>query len=151
MITADEFIREWIHDLEEGNLPQTFEALAKSTVSGDTQSPMGFCCLGVACEVAFRHNLINRTRIIARANDGGTIVQHLYDGGGSLLPAVIQDLLSVGAAVSVRVPSKYRLSAETYDLSTLNDVHKMSFAQIAAIIAWNFLGERSQGTQDASA
>lgn len=150
MITAEEFFREWIRDLEEGDLPQTFEALAKSTTAGTIESPMGFCCLGVACEVAFRHGLVTKKTIVTRDSHGDTMLQNLYDGGGSLLPPVIQELLSVGAAVTVAVPSKYRLAAESYDLSTLNDVHKMSFAQIAAIIAWNFLGEK-RGTQDASA
>lgn len=45
-ITREQFITEWVAALRSGAYPQT---------PGCLQDPTGFCCLGVACDIAAKH------------------------------------------------------------------------------------------------
>lgn len=69
----------WVDALRSGHYKQTTANLADK---------FGFCCLGVACEVAMRHGV----PIVKSGPDGG-LGAYRYDGDRALLPDAAADWL----------------------------------------------------------
>lgn len=49
--------------LRSGEFPQTKTALCRLTAEADPDRPIGFCCLGVACELALRNGVEMATEV----------------------------------------------------------------------------------------
>lgn len=58
-ITQLEFYKEWIAALRSGNYPQGIGALHTKTALGSE-----FCCIGVSCEIALKHNMVVRQLVL---------------------------------------------------------------------------------------
>lgn len=54
-----EIAERWAGKLESGDYPQTTGALNR--VVGDGDKPIGFCCLGVLCEIAVEDGIVSKT------------------------------------------------------------------------------------------
>jgi hypothetical protein len=101
--------RKWVEALRSGKFKQSRFVL---------RNEEGFCCLGVACEVAVREGVIPEARAGKDRYD--------YDNEISSLPERVQNWLGL------RTPYGY---AEGYQsLESLNDSGEYSFEQIANVI-----------------
>lgn len=123
----------WVQALRSGEYQQTVGLLHR-VVDGNTDGStnpdaglqVGFCCLGVLCEVAVKDGVISATH-----KDGGHFV--LYGKEGiSMLPEKVQQwagLTSLGT---------YEDNGETRSLAELNDHDRLNFNQIADVVERKF-------------
>lgn len=109
----------WLDALESGQYPQTQNTMC---LLDEHDRPVGFCCLGVLCEVAQEHGVpltIDSTVRLHR-------VQRRYDGAsGSMLPARVQEW------AGIRSPW---VSLGEHAAAYHNDEQRQDFAAIAALI-----------------
>lgn len=88
--------------------------------------PVGFCCLGVACEVAIKAGL---PVVKTAATDFGLFRTAAYDDTLSVLPPSVQKWLGFASEGGEHYGPAGRQS-----LAFLNDYKHLTFAQIADII-----------------
>jgi len=126
--------------LESGEFPQTSTALCRLEPLVDGLSdgkrviyPTGYCCLGVACEIALR----NGVEMVVL--DG---IERSYDGESTYLPSKVMEFFgfkthtgSVG--VGPRIINPNDSEAQYVELASAND-NKVPFAKIAAYIRANY-------------
>lgn len=108
-MTPEEARAEWVAALRSGEYNQATGQLATET---------GYCCLGVACEVAKMHGVIQSYDPL-QGGMPGTVAAWLgfeNDGSGD------------GLLEEPPAGSEYR------SLTSLNDINKWSFDQIADVI-----------------
>lgn len=119
MIANKENIKKWVDALRSGRFNQAKEALATKE---------GFCCLGVACELAFESGV----PLLKETTGVGTVE---YDGWGGTMPDPVMDWLGVesnnpeleGGACSElndgshgRTPETFREIADKIEAKYLN-------------------------------
>lgn len=120
-----EFIRdEWLPALRSGGYTQGTSSL--HNLKDDT-----WCCLGVACDLLAKQNLLpNRTEELASDNAVHLWGPEMYEG---TLPTIAQEHLgisSLGAFTPVITNRGHTLST----LATLNDFANFTFDEIADVI-----------------
>lgn len=137
----------WIQKLESGQYDQT---------EGELRNGLGFCCLGILCEVAVEDGIITRAEDYGynapSRNDGEEYVEN------SVLPRVVAEWAGFGDGIHGNNPvvpfpenpedscdscdccedeEEYEPEIMDTELSELNDSHKLTFPQIAALIKEN--------------
>jgi len=117
--------RKWVAALRSGEYPQTQGILRDSD---------GYCCLGVACELARYEGLVAREGAVYRAGDSGYY---------AVLPGVVQDWLGLADNEGGLVDGT---EGYWYNLTSLNDDALYTFDQIANVI--EFGGVRLVGGSD---
>lgn len=134
-----ENIRTWVEALRSGKFKQAKRSLTRSLGNGE----VGFCCLGVACEVA---GTVQRVTV-DYGIDGARLAYQ--DGSGrrhlSLLPDSVSRWLGLddrpdrdNPAVTYSDGSGYR---SRFHLAELNDNLDLSFDEIADIIEREWLSD----------
>lgn len=130
----------WVEALESGKFPQSHGAL---------RNRGGFCCLGVACEVAIQNRLPVEIRVIQPDHEEGREVYH-YDGDTAILPRSVVDWLGLQQPnpiiSSVHVSSANIVEEDSYflDATAANDSCQWTFDEIAAAIRVHYqLGDKS--------
>lgn len=112
-----ENIKKWVDALRSGNYKQCREQLSNG---------LGYCCLGVACEVAIAGGLsIEKTLGENRVR---------YDGTGAMLPQSVRNWFGF---YTNDVPVKYAEGEST--CVGLNDASRLSFAEIADVVEATYL------------
>lgn len=117
-----EVLAEWADALESGDFSQT---------GGILRDARGFCCLGVLCELAVRHGVIQEAVEALDSNDQ-PLGEFSYDGKDGFLPRAV-------AEWAFGDPDESNPDMVTEDdsmdsASSLNDSHHYSFPRIAAAI-----------------
>jgi hypothetical protein len=117
----------WAQELESGAYPQTTGALHRTEPGEREMQPVGLCCLGVLCELAYAEGVVTR-RVF---NDVGQI------GYGTListstLPIEVREWAGISSAQGYFGAKDFKRGA----LSALND-NGADFTEIAAIIRKN--------------
>lgn len=145
-------IRLWVQALRSGEWEQTKGALGRLEEDEGGEKRMKYCCLGVACEVAFRHG-VTMTRRDSRhdryatgnldtwATTEGDVT---FDGSYTILPWSVQDWLGfdTGSPAALAQPTP-DLPVGTWDLTGLNDTYDYDFAAIADAIEATYLTEEN--------
>ena len=98
------------------------QALKKATPDG-----VAYCCLGVACHL-FAEEL--DVKITTRPND--PVI--MFDDASAFLPEKIADVLNAKYPSGEYGDVMLRWEGAFHEISTLNDVQHLSFAQIALLI-----------------
>ncbi len=117
-------IERWVIALRSGKYKQTRDVLHK--VRG------GYCCLGVACEVAIK-NKIEVEKIKAGK-------EYKYDQCSVSLPNSVSDWLGIESEDPLLFSDRKKHSASYW-----NDSEKYSFKEIAKLIEYTFL--KKKGTK----
>lgn len=112
MVDKD-FIAKWVAALRSGKYAQSRYAL---------RSTDGYCCLGVACEVAE----------LPSHYDGMNLL-YSYACEYDLLPSVMYDRYGL-----INSPM-LEIEGEEIGLTTLNDRYQFTFDQIADLLEWYYL------------
>jgi hypothetical protein len=108
-ITREQFIAEWVAALRSGKYPQA---------QGSLRTDAGFCCLGVACDIASKHGGPDW-----EGGSHGDVFE--YDNENGALPGWLGDWL---------LPSpEYTVPIYTM-LAFRNDEHGETFAELAGVI-----------------
>ncbi len=130
--------QKWYDELISGRHKQTLNAL---------QDEDGKCCLGVACYLAVQEGVIGEPTINEASYDTVS-----YDGEDSTLPPSVMEWLGFDSAdpkIEEEFKSKQREGGSYFPtFSELNDIEKMSFEQIAAILKRDFI-DILEGQDDA--
>lgn len=111
--------------LRSGKFPQTRGALQRTELSRYSHNPVGFCCLGVACEVAIAGGLE-----LARDDRQGTM---FYGSGGdasnNVLPEPVHQWFGFADENPwLAVPPQVLEQTETGELSGLSNTHDDMYA-----------------------
>jgi hypothetical protein len=128
-----ENIKKWIEALRSGKFSQTRERLA------DTK---GFCCLGVACEVAISNGVVI-DKCEAGTMDGKKYFE--YDGDSGELPGAVADWLGLngendyGERYPESNPHLKSANGMKYSASEWNDEMEANFPFIADLIEFTYL------------
>lgn len=156
-------LRLLVSALKSGGWPQTTGVLRR--LRDDDRRPAGFCCLGVACEVA----IANGADVHRRECGTPHTRSHLYySGGGSSshvrLPhaarawfGVAQDDPSLNVPGHIAAQHVGKLNFDnwsqhhTYSASTLNDEAGLSLAEIGECFQYTYLREDWEAEHGAAA
>jgi hypothetical protein len=139
-----EVITKWVEALESGEYPQTTGRLQR-TGPGYSDQPIGYCCLGVLCEIAAENGITYKE--IPSLDDHPTGVA-LFGGDDLLPPNSVKEWAGLDSAnplLTVEVPTyDYDLEREVlvegdHQLSELNDEYGWTFAEIAAELRKKYL------------
>lgn len=113
--------KKWVKALRSGNYSQVRYCLQRPG--------LGFCCMGVACELAIQSGLSLRQAIVKRTEIDGvpsTIDCVSYDGQHQVLPHIVMQWLGLRTIEGA-------FKDDTLTLTALNDSGR-SFVEIADII-----------------
>lgn len=113
----------WAEYLESGLFSQTRAAL---------HDTVGRCCLGVGCQVAIDGGVPVHVRLVyRRASDQEENTHYTYDGENGRMPKAVREHLGLRGSLGA-----YRSQSDWQNtfLSDDNDVRRLSFEEIAAII-----------------
>lgn len=119
---------QWVAALRSGEYTQTKGYLHRTEPDGDT--PAGYCCLGVLCDIAEKAEVVTGEIIDSGLHAPKRL--RYYDGDAQTLPGNVVVWSGIGdenPIVEVYINS---LRSET--LATLNDSHGYTFAQLADVI-----------------
>jgi len=126
-------MRKWMEALRSGEYQQCQRRLAIVNV--------GYCCLGVACEVAIKAGVSIEVR---EANDSSYLHLKTYDEEVGCLPTTVRRWLGL-AEQELYVPPELQhkikspqIPGASTSFITLNDVNGFSFAEIADCIEYTF-------------
>lgn len=122
-LTRQEARAKWIEALRSGEYQQTPQRLCSL---GEDGEPLGYCCLGVACEVYQKHE-----KRLAVRNDQEEQYR-FYDNCSGVTPGVVRDWLGLRNAHGG--PDDVE---STISLVELNDRDKKTFAEIADILEFD--------------
>lgn len=130
----------WVNALESGDYPQ---------VTGRLANDLGFCCLGVLCEIAVQDQVVIK-RPDRDSGYGVTYVgkNSLSDEESAVLPVAVQDwagLAGPNETVEIPahlVPERVRNQEIIFNedgsfnssLADLNDTYRFTFREIAAVV-----------------
>lgn len=127
-----EIIEKWVEALESGEYQQTTSYLARPTMTG---GPIGYCCLGVLCDLAVKDGVIAEPETV-REDDQKLLK---FDGDTRDLPLSVCEWAGlVDSDVDLDIPENLAedvpdgRSQET--AIALNDSYDFSFRKIAACI-----------------
>lgn len=132
----DELLDPWLKALRSGEFEQTkfrLHRLVRSEAFDGEIRPVGYCCMGVACE-------INRDKF-ERVDSYGEV--EIFDNSDGLLPFVLRDLYGLDGygTLEVMIQDKYGFPSHL-SLASLNDQYDFTFPQIADVLDY-FMRERS--------
>lgn len=121
-------IRKWIDALTSGEYPQIKDAL---------RTEDGFCCLGVACEVAIENGVV----LDVGENSYGNV---FYNETDAVLPKAVAEWLGFDEQdtnPNVTVDGEIAAESErtTIALQELNDEYELDFDEIAELIEKEFV------------
>lgn len=133
--------RLWLEALRSGEFGQVKSLLGRVDANGD----VGYCCLGVACEVAIKNGLDLTRNVVVEYPDTEeerTIVVYGKEREHLTLPLPVAEWLGLGAETSPELVVAYNEDSETYgeerlperNLTSLNDGAGFTFEQIAAAV-----------------
>lgn len=133
-------IQEWVDALRSGEYPQTKGRLQRTQPDRyESETKPGFCCLGVLCEVAVKHNVIQRTGADS-VGDVGYGAPHRHSDVFPTMP--VQDWVGVNDfIVTVEIEVNGEPQTDRIAVTELNDVHGFTFDQIADLVESEFLKE----------
>lgn len=117
-----EVLAEWADALESGEYGQTNNVLRNNS---------GFCCLGVLCELAVRHGVIQEAVEILDSNDE-PLGEFSYGGHDAFLPRAVSEWAF--GDPNKNNPDMVTEDNYTESASSLNDSLEYSFQRIAAAI-----------------
>ncbi len=142
----------WLAALRSGEYPQAEGYLAVAAMREGEHRPVGFCCLGVLCEIAVADGVVERELML-----GGD--HFLYSNEGSELPSEVMRWAGLDQAIpDVRTehihddgclvredggcdwglnPIDDDDGLQEFSLAELNDERHLNFDQIADIIEQN--------------
>lgn len=121
---------QWIAALRSGEYTQTKGYLHRTEADGDT--PAGYCCLGVLCDIAEKAEVVTG-EIIDSGYHGAPKRLRYYDGDAQTLPGNVVEWSGMrNENPAVNVHTNVRVTFET--LAALNDAHDYTFAQLADLI-----------------
>lgn len=133
-----ENMRLFIEALRSGEYRQTTKNLAVKR--GDSE--WGYCCLGVACEVAIASGVeLEVTESETRYTES-TIYRRRYNGTAAVMPEPVVEWL--GLPPLTADPDLIVGDGEIRCASYLNDDRKLTFAQIADAFERTFLKETNE-------
>lgn len=116
--------KKWVAALRSGEYKQTKEYL---------HDPNGYCCLGVACDVASKSGLNLEVILTNEVREEGGIPTEVqvtsYDGNTQMLPYAVMNWLGLRESVG-----GYRVEGHTNCLTRLNDQEGYTFEEIAKIV-----------------
>lgn len=120
-----EFIRdEWLPALRSGDYTQGTSSL--HNLKDNT-----WCCLGVACDLLAKQNLLpNRTEELTSDNPVHLWGPEMYEG---TLPTIAQEHLGI-SSLGAFTPAITHRGRRLYQLSQLNDLARFTFDEIADFI-----------------
>ena len=123
-------IRLWVDALRSGDYAQCHNAL---------NDGKGFCCLGVACEVAIRSgvDVLRGTEEIGHSDDGTPKTRATYDNNGGYPPSAVREWLGLPEANPRLSPPDGGVTSAVF----ANDSAAWTFARIADAIEHTYLGE----------
>lgn len=121
----------WVEALRSGEYKQVKGALRGVNRDGD---PVGYCCLGVACELASKEGVVER-----RENAYGSPGDLFYgDSESTALPHPVRRWLGIGIDGDLKEEVRYEsapgIEDHTQTLIGLNDSVGYTFEQIADVI-----------------
>lgn len=125
-------IEKWVEALESGQYQQTKSYLARPAMTGND---IGYCCLGVLCDLAVKHGVIAEPEMVGE--DDQKLLK--FDGDTRDLPQSVSEWAGLeDIDVNLDVPA-YLAEEEAEGLSeetaiALNDSYGFSFRKIAACI-----------------
>lgn len=109
---------QWIEALESGEFTQT---------TGVLRDDKGYCCLGVACEVAVRNNIIPEV-VVSTSEDHDRAV-YLYEDHETVLPSSVVEWLGM----DYNHP-RVLVDDEERGVAALNDSREWTFPALAAAL-----------------
>lgn len=123
----------WVEALRSGEFEQTRQTLARVDAS---TGKWGYCCLGVACEVAMANGLDIPTRVTPAQS-------RQYGDSVALMPSPVCDWFGLPTITDLMLPAAIEGDDDTVKMATeLNDDYGWDFNQIADAIEAKFeLGE----------
>lgn len=125
---------QWLTDLRSGNYQQGLGALHKVRRQEDGTERHEFCCLGVLCEGAVAAGKTERIPRDDYGNDTNTGFRYgVKETMEYRDPWWLPDSVREWAGLDSRDPVIV-YENEAVSLSSLNDVHHLSFSQIADIV-----------------
>lgn len=133
-------IQEWVDALRSGEYAQTKGRLQRTEPDRyDSETKPGFCCLGVLCDIAVKHNVI---KTVGTYSDGhvkyGT--DHLYSD--AFPTTTVQDWVGINDfIVTTAIVVDEEMETDRIGLTELNDIHGFTFGEIADLIESEFLKE----------
>lgn len=141
-------IEKWVAALESGEYTQTEGTLQRINRKYHDDPEVGFCCLGVLCDLAVKEGVIEPPT----PNVSG--IKNTFDGNNSDLPESVRvwaglpeanptvDITSLGLVVERYIAEEDRYVEEVdkeESLAELNDEHGLGFHTIAQILRENYL------------
>lgn len=126
-----EVLNLWIDALESGKYQQTTQVLRRNDENGEA---VGYCCLGVLCELAVEAGVIQPSIL----NPNATNISMYGEGENTgNLPKEVRKW------VGLATPNgRFNETGEEYSSTTLiglNDTHGYNFQQIAGVLRDKFL------------
>lgn len=119
----------WVEALRSGEYSQT---------RGVLHDKDGFCCLGVACDLAGKSGL--KLDVISEYDleeNDITYEYYSYDGIRTVLPLRVQEWLGISSDMgSFLLPIPARSGEHNCSLTGANDEIKLTFTQIADLVEW---------------
>lgn len=122
---------QWLAALRSGDYKQVTGALKREfrRHEYDGVTEVGYCCLGVLCEVAVKNDVIEPS-----VPQEGYTAYWTYDGANETLPDGVREWAGL-ADISPSVPSPYGDGGtRIQELAYLNDDQGKTFAEIADLI-----------------
>jgi hypothetical protein len=151
-------IEQWVKALESGEYKQARNTLQRVSPYAHAEedpgfdpanSTVGFCCLGVLCDLAVKAGIIKEEEHGDESLSNGKVIR--YGGSESFLPGEVMDWAGLNEhnpivqyeATDVDNGTKYYRSAR---LADLNDVDGKGFGDIAKAIRENWLADAQSGS-----
>lgn len=113
----------WVQALRSGDYQQTFGQLQR-VANADESRPLGFCCLGVLCELAVAAGVINR---YGNPYSSGVEYGMEYTRSSGGLVSAVTKWANLNSTVVI-------IDGEGRSLASINDGRDFTFAQIADLI-----------------
>lgn len=149
-LTPGQVRGKWVEALRSGDYEQAKSKLQVTEVDSDSNKKIGFCCLGVLCDLAVRHGVIDKPIEIHETYHS----HNEFDGEVDGLPPAVRAWAGLKQAdPDVEVPwgtvtdpewwewdhpGEEHPETEEINIAELNDSHGFNFDQLADVIVENF-------------
>lgn len=126
-----ERLRLWVAALRSGEYTQA---------SGRLHDSRGYCCLGVACEVAVKNGLDLDVTLPYDDGTEDTVHRsiHHYNGEGDVLPLAVQLFYGLNGGDPCIGSDEEFPGLPPLSAATANDSRKMTFQQIADLVEQHY-------------
>lgn len=131
-------IQKWVTALESGEYKQVKGALQKEI---DDNGTVGYCCLGVLCDLAVKEGIIDPpidSEFVYEGSDGD--IRH----EGAVLPRPVRQWAGIewsNPGFDVDFEDAYGEKIGNTSLADMNDQYDKDFTYIAQVIRQNYLEE----------